>query len=559
MRAKAPFPRFKNRAATADYAGMNAIANVPTAPAGPELDGRRILAAVIDLALVILGGVVLTTIVSTVAGGDGGFGSMQVRVIMVAWALYYFFALESGDGQTIGKKVMKLRVVTADGSALTMREVAIRTVLRVVDVFAGLVVMIVTKERRQRLGDLAAGTMVADASAPPADQASAATASPEAAEPLTPDNADDTLAEIFAPPQPADTPDVGTPLAGATPTESPAPSGLEDFDPYSLTQEPEPAAAPAEEPAVEEPAPSEPAYPAPVEEPAAEQPAEPSLGEPEPPPGPVEEPAAEQPAPESSPIEPAHLAPVEEEFAPEEPSLSEPAHPAPVEEPAAEESAPEQPSPIELAYPAPVEEPAAEEPAPEEPSLGGSAYPAPAPVEEPAAEEPAPEEPSPIELVPPAPVEESTPEEASPVEDAYPALAPVEELPGDEPVAQGPAFAAPVEEPESSESAAPAPVPSRSRPPRSPIRRSPSGAPTRPRAPAPVEDSAADEPSPEESLARLLGDQAAEDEDEPEDEDDEDVSVRSVETMSAIDMVMGEDEDRGESPEGDDGREHQDQ
>ena len=37
------------------------------------------------------------------------------------------------------------------------------------------------------------------------------------------------------------------------------------------------------------------------------------------------------------------------------------------------------------------------------------------------------------------------------------------------------------------------------------------------------------------------------------------MSVRSVETMSAIDMVMGEDEDRGESPEGDEGREHQDQ
>ena len=374
---------------------MNAIANVPTAPAGPELDGRRILAAVIDLALVILGGVVLTTIVSTVAGGDGGFGSMQVRVIMVAWALYYFFALESGDGQTIGKKVMKLRVVTADGSALTMREVAIRTVLRVVDVFAGLVVMIVTKERRQRLGDLAAGTMVADASAPPAEQASAAAAAPEAAEPLAPENADDTLAEIFAPPQPADTPDVGTPLAGATPTESPAPSGLEDFDPYSLTQEPEPEATPKPEAAVIPP-PTDPCRtpspsgsrcrtprragpslipapgggagrgargfrrsswptPAPVEERSPRSPPrrEPSLSEPAFS-APVD--GAGRPSPPRSSLRRSGLAspgpPPVEVPAPEEHSLSEPAFTAPrLDEPAPERSPRQRPSLSEARLP----------------------------------------------------------------------------------------------------------------------------------------------------------------------------------------------------------------
>src|SRR3954451_13591983 len=103
---------------------MNALAHASTAPAGPELDGRRILAAVIDLALVILGGVVLVTVFSTVTGAEGGFSNTGVKAVLVAWALYYFFALESGDGQTIGKKVMKLRVISADGGALTMREVA---------------------------------------------------------------------------------------------------------------------------------------------------------------------------------------------------------------------------------------------------------------------------------------------------------------------------------------------------------------------------------------------------------------------------------------------------
>jgi uncharacterized RDD family membrane protein YckC len=418
---------------------MNAFAHASTAPAGPELDGRRILAAVIDLALVILGGVVLTTIVSTLAGGDGGFASTQVRAVMVAWALYYFFALESGDGQTIGKKVMKLRVVSADGSALGMREVAIRTVLRVVDVFAGLIVMIATRERRQRLGDLAAGTMVADASAVPADTAVAAATAPTeplvgADEPLPFDEAPAAADEPapFAPPEAAGapeiaTPDVGTPLPGAAPSESNEPPALEDFDPYSLTQPSEPT----DEPALSELSPIEPASPAPspTDEPVAEdsgdEAREYSLGE-----GQEDEPALG-------------------DALPSEPSLGEPAFPAAAP---AEEPAPDQPS-------------AEEEPAPDQPSA-----------EEPAADEPPAEQPA-----------GPTPEES------------LAQLMGGQASKEAPA-------------------------------------------------DEADEP-----------DEPAEDADAVEDQD-EDVRVRPVETMSAIDMVMGgDDENRPESPEGDEGREQQDQ
>ena len=91
--------------------------------------------------------------------------------MILGWALYYHFAMESGDGQTVGKKLMKLRVVLADGRPAGMREIAVRTVLRVVDgigfYIVGLIVMLATGQRRQRLGDLAAGTMVVDASAMP--------------------------------------------------------------------------------------------------------------------------------------------------------------------------------------------------------------------------------------------------------------------------------------------------------------------------------------------------------------------------------------------------------
>jgi hypothetical protein len=87
--------------------------------------------------------------------------------VVLGWALYYFFALESGGGQTLGKRLMKIRVVRADGRPASMGEIAVRTILRVIDNYlVGLIVMLATGERRQRIGDLAAGTIVVDASGP---------------------------------------------------------------------------------------------------------------------------------------------------------------------------------------------------------------------------------------------------------------------------------------------------------------------------------------------------------------------------------------------------------
>ena len=157
---------------------MNAIAHASAVPVtGPKLDGRRVRAGIIDLAVVLAGALGLGVVV-------GALGSDQPRdmpgfdFVVLGWALYYYFACESSSGQTLGKRLMKLRVVRLDGSPAGMGEVAVRTVLRVIDGIAfylvGLIVMLVTGERRGRLGDLAARTMVVDASAPVAPAAAPA-------------------------------------------------------------------------------------------------------------------------------------------------------------------------------------------------------------------------------------------------------------------------------------------------------------------------------------------------------------------------------------------------
>ena len=133
-----------------------------------KLDNRRVLAALVDVGIVLAGSVVILFAADALSGDSSGIRGALLAVIL-GWALYYHFAMESGGGQTVGKKLMKLRVVLADGRPAGMREIAVRTVVRVVDsigfYIVGLIVMLATGERRQRLGDLAAGTKVVDASA----------------------------------------------------------------------------------------------------------------------------------------------------------------------------------------------------------------------------------------------------------------------------------------------------------------------------------------------------------------------------------------------------------
>jgi uncharacterized RDD family membrane protein YckC len=78
----------------------------------------------------------------------------------------YHFALESRGGQTLGKRRYGIRVVAADGRPARPRAIAIRSLVRLFDSLpvcyvSGLISMVRTgPARRQRIGDIAAGTVV---------------------------------------------------------------------------------------------------------------------------------------------------------------------------------------------------------------------------------------------------------------------------------------------------------------------------------------------------------------------------------------------------------------
>jgi uncharacterized RDD family membrane protein YckC len=80
--------------------------------------------------------------------------------------LWGYFALFEAywRGQTPGKHVMKLRVIKDSGRQITLFESMSRNLLRIVDYLPGLylvgVITMICTRRNQRLGDLAAGTIV---------------------------------------------------------------------------------------------------------------------------------------------------------------------------------------------------------------------------------------------------------------------------------------------------------------------------------------------------------------------------------------------------------------
>jgi uncharacterized RDD family membrane protein YckC len=116
-----------------------------------QLDGKRVLARLIDALIVGVPSAIAQT-------STEEFGAYWV---FMALSLVYFFVCEATMAQTVGKRVMRLRVMTRDGGAPSVNAISIRTVLRLIDDGPiGLVVMVLSGERRQRLGDLAAGTAV---------------------------------------------------------------------------------------------------------------------------------------------------------------------------------------------------------------------------------------------------------------------------------------------------------------------------------------------------------------------------------------------------------------
>jgi uncharacterized RDD family membrane protein YckC len=137
---------------------------------------RRLLAYVIDVILravvVFVAGVVLLFVGALSGGALAGVATGFWLVLFFVLDWFYGGAFEAlWNGQTPGKRLLQLRVVTTDGQPITAWQAVLRNVLRAADAMPsspmGLVptfqlgLLAMTFNRRfQRFGDLICGTMV---------------------------------------------------------------------------------------------------------------------------------------------------------------------------------------------------------------------------------------------------------------------------------------------------------------------------------------------------------------------------------------------------------------
>jgi uncharacterized RDD family membrane protein YckC len=133
-----------------------------------HVTGRRIAATAVDgLFIGSLYGVMAAFVGTVTDRGEFFWTASMPAAANVAYGVLvvaYYLVLEGFRGQTLGKMLVGVRVVDArTGDRPRFRAVAIRTALRVVDGIATYLVAFLTvllTARRQRLGDLAAGTLV---------------------------------------------------------------------------------------------------------------------------------------------------------------------------------------------------------------------------------------------------------------------------------------------------------------------------------------------------------------------------------------------------------------
>ncbi len=146
--------------------------------------GNRFLAVAVDHAIQYLALFLLYWAIRSLGTGDvssimasSGDGlaelpkwaiAILVFVIFIVFSSYFILFEWLWNGQTPGKRFLKLRVIREDGRPLTLWEAIARNLLRIADAAPGFVIpiysigliVIFLSDRDQRIGDIFAGTVV---------------------------------------------------------------------------------------------------------------------------------------------------------------------------------------------------------------------------------------------------------------------------------------------------------------------------------------------------------------------------------------------------------------
>ena len=139
------------------------MANLSYQGIGPRLVAQ-IIDSVVLFVLFLLVGFALSGSFAFEYQGEAAYPFLIAYGLIV---ILYYTILEGTRGATVGKRLVKIKVVKNDGSACGIGPAFVRNLLRVIDALPILyiigLILIARSEKKQRLGDRLAGTIVVKA------------------------------------------------------------------------------------------------------------------------------------------------------------------------------------------------------------------------------------------------------------------------------------------------------------------------------------------------------------------------------------------------------------
>ncbi len=126
--------------------------------------GERIVATIIDLVIMAAYLFLITMVLSSSAGAfDNGAAWLYIFLFLPV-AFYSLLSEQFFNGQTVGKRVVGIKVISLNGNQASFGQYLTRWLFRLVDMwmfgFVLATIMVAVTERHQRIGDLIAGTVL---------------------------------------------------------------------------------------------------------------------------------------------------------------------------------------------------------------------------------------------------------------------------------------------------------------------------------------------------------------------------------------------------------------
>ncbi len=126
--------------------------------------GERMLAYLVDLVIQIAYFIIVAFILLDNIFNNSDYSTSIALLLIALPIMFYSLVCESTmEGQTFGKKLLKIKVVKIDGYQAGFFDYFVRWIFAIVDIQMGFipgVIAMVSTKHTQRLGDLAAGTAV---------------------------------------------------------------------------------------------------------------------------------------------------------------------------------------------------------------------------------------------------------------------------------------------------------------------------------------------------------------------------------------------------------------